>query len=890
MNHDLRERVLTRLEADYGFKARAAGWLREGTCPSCKKKELYVSAESPWIVRCGRLNKCGAELAVKDVYRDLFDDWSSQYAATEQEPAATAAAYLQFCRGFDPKITAGEFIQEAYFDNAARAGTATVRFPLEKGGWWERLIDRPHRFGKMKARFKPGDSYKGSWWRPAAVDLGSVKELWITEGIFDALALLHHDVQAVAALSSNNFPDIALEALAKARAGDLPKLVWALDGDGAGVSFTRKFVKRARDLGFVCEAATITLKDRAGKRLDWNDLHLRDQLGLNTLAECRYQGALLIAESARDKALLIYRHKEEREFYFGFDNRLYWFKFDDKRYADAQDRLADSERAEAMTDDERRAYLLQQAGAVNEVANCYPEVLYHQRAEVTDEAWYYIRVAFPHGGPDMKMAFTPSQITSAGDFKKKLAQAAGAWWTGSQHQLDILMKNQTYNIKSVETIDYIGYSREHRCWILDKVAVKDGVVTQINDEDFFEFDKLRLKTLMKGVPLSLRIDASEYNERWFDMLWQCFGTQGMIALSFWTGSLFCEQIRAAHKSFPFLEATGEAGAGKTTLLTFLWKLFGREYEGFDPSKSSIAGRSRAMGQVAGMPVVLIEGDRNSPDKAHAKSFDWDELKDFFGGGTLRTRGVKYGGNDTYEPPFRATICISQNADVNASEAILTRIVKLHFKRPVVTSESRAAADNLNMMSVDAVSHFLIKAVRSETRILERFNERVRVHEGILRGLRDIRIERIIKNHAQMMALVDCLPLLVPISAEQLEETQRTLTLMALERQRAVNADHPLVTQFWEVYDYLEQRAPDDRPAVNHSSDPAVIAINLNDFAEQAAFHKQTIAELPLLRELLKSSRRHPFVDSNRPTHSTIRASGGLTRSATVKCWIFKKNT
>ncbi|VVO66106.1 hypothetical protein PS896_01075 [Pseudomonas fluorescens] len=127
-----------------------------------------------------------------------------------------------------------------------------------------------------------------------------------------------------------------------------------------------------------------------------------------------------------------------------------------------------------------------------------------------------------------------------------------------------------------------------------------------------------------------------------------------------------------------------------------------------------------MGQVSNMPAVLIEGDRNEPDKAHAKGFDWDELKVYYGGGTLGTKGMKTNGNETYEPPFRGAIAISQNADVSASEAILTRIIKSHFARPEVTTESRAAADNLNLIPVEQLSHFLLLAVRAETQVMTRF--------------------------------------------------------------------------------------------------------------------------------------------------------------------------
>lgn len=889
MDNGLRLEILDRLQSDYGFKARGQ-FLREGRCPSCDKKELYIPAEAPWLARCGRLNKCGAEISIKDLYGDLFEDWSKRYAPSAAEPSATASAYLLNGRGLSSSITAGEYSQESYYSASLGEGSATVRFPLRKGGYWERIIDRPHRFGKKKANFAPGKSYLGEWWQPAATNLAQCDELWITEGVFDALALMHYGKQVVAALSSNHFPTDDLKKLIDERRDNQPTLVWALDGDKAGSSFTKKHVAKARSMGFTSQKVAISnAKNNAGKRYDWNDLHQHGKLSDGReFEEALYNGSLLIAESAAEKARLMYLKRAQNEFWFEFDSKTYWFRFDQPAFSRAMSELEGSDRTKDLDEETLRVIALEQASAAVEIANCYPQALYHQRSEVTDESWYYLRVAFPHSGQPIKMAFTPSQIGSAGDFKKKLLSAAGAWWLGSQHQLDIIMKMQTFNIKSVDTIDFIGYSKQHGAWLLGDLAVKDGMTVEANDEDFFEFQKLRLKSLMKGVMLDIQRDSGDYREDWLNMLWVCFGEQGIVALAFWLGSLFCEQIRGQYKSFPFLEATGEAGAGKTTLLTFLWKLFGREYEGFDPSKSSVAGRSRAMGQVAGMPVVLIEGDRSGVDKSHAKSFDWDELKDFFGGGTLRTRGVRNGGNDTYEPPFRGTICISQNADVSASEAILTRIIKLKFRRPVATSESRAAADNLNGMPVKQLSHFIIKATRLERQILALFDRQAKAHEQMLRGYRDIRIERIVKNHSQIMALVDCLKLVTPITDEQIERTQRVLIGMALDRQVDVNADHPLVHQFWEVYDYIEARAGEGSPTLNHSSDPTLIAINLNDFAENAVYHKQQIAELTLLRELLKTSRRHVFIDSNRPTHSVIRA-GGARRSVTVKCWIFKKS-
>ena len=931
MKEDLRHEVLQRLQSDFGLKHRSGtDYMRGGTCPKCKKKELYSRFDTPWMVICGRPEKCGHTLHVKELYDDLFEDWSKRAPATDQHPNATARAYLEFARGFRFELIQGWFTQESFYSPEHNAGSATVRFALEKGGWWERLIDQPHRFGKMKARFKSKDSYRGVWWCPPCVDLLEVKEIWIVEGIFDAIALVHNDIAAVSAMSSNAFPGDSLKTLIKIReGGKLPKLVWALDNEPSANAYTRRWVREARALGFVCESAQIIQRD--GRKTDWNDLHQRwnfiqdeskraDQIAAD-LKQARHQGALLLAESAAEKALLMYDWNKRGEFHLGFGNRLYWFKLDMEKFNREMSDIEDSENHDdqLLNQAQQREKALQQSGSVVEIANCYPQALYFQRNEVTDESWYYLRVDFPHDSESVKNTFTSGQLSAASEFKKRLlGMAAGAMFTGSGQQLDKLMKDQLFGIKTVSTIDYVGYSKEYACYVYGDIAIKDGITYKVNSEDYFEFGKLRLKTLQKGVPIKLQRDAKGFDEKWVPLLWTCFGAQGFVALVFFFGSLFCEQIRARYQSFPFLEATGEAGAGKTTLLNLLWKLLGREgYEGFDPMKSTKAGRSRLMGQVSGMPVVFLEADRHSDDRAHAKTFEWDELKDFYGGGTLATKGVKTAGNETYEPPFRGTIAISQNAAVVAHEAIMTRIVKLHFVRPTVTPESRAAADQLNALNGDTLSHFLLRAVGKESAVLELFAQRMPEHEAKLRRLHThcfacgtayvsdqgncdscgydlrgyIRVERISKNHAQLLSLLDGLRLVLKLSEHQVAATQRQIVRMAIERQASISSDHAAVAEFWEVYDYLESLSED--PVVDHSSDPAVIAINLNEFCERAAEHKQKLADVATLRDLLKESRSRKFLDSNKAVHSAVRAAFNtrnpcsIPRPTTVKCWTFK---
>lgn len=908
MPHEIRAEVLSRLEFQYGLKhMTGTQYMRKGTCPACNKKELFSRHDEPWFIKCGRESKCGEQWHVKELFDDLFDDYSKRFPTSESAPNASADNYLQFARGFDLTLVKGWYTQESYWSRELSIGSATVRFPLEHGGYWERLIDRPHRFGKRKAGFAPGQSPKGYWWCPPCVDLLEVDELWVVEGIFDSIALVHHQLAAVSAMSSGAFPFESLKALAKARTDAglrLPTLIWALDNEPGAHRFTRKHASMARELGFNCEAAQIPQRD---KKVDWNDLHQRwafiddeakraDKIERD-LKEARYHGSLLLAESAAEKGVLMYEWRERHEFHFGFENRLYWFKMDLEKFNKAMQHLEESERHEdrLLNDKQRRDKALRQCGAVVEIANCYPLALYFQRNEITDESWYYFRVDFPHDEPTVRNTFTGGQVAAASEFKKRLlGMAAGAVFTGTGAQLDKIMRDQLYGLKTVKTIDFIGYSKEHGCYVFGDLAVRGGVIEQANAEDYFEFKQLRLKTLQKSIKLEIARTEEAYRKEWLDWLWTCFHTQGVIALAYWFGSLFSEQIRAEFQSFPFLEVTGEAGAGKSTLLMFLWKLLGRpDEEGKDPSKMSRAGLRRWLSQISGMPVVMLEADRSDSAGSAARAFDWDEFKPMFNGGSLGVTGVKTAGNETHEPPFRAALVISQNATVVASEAILTRIVRLHFVRPEVTSASRAAADNLNHLQAMDVSHFLLMAVKAEHQVLEVFRQQVKVHEQALRSLKEIRIERIIKNHAQLMALVDAMRLIAPLSDRQHDAVMRELSAMAVARQHAVNADPQEVAEFWEVFDYLESIS--DEPMVDHSKKDDVIAINLNEFCERAAEHKQKLADVTTLRTLLRNSRSRAFLDSNKAVDSAVRAAFNSRNNAinqrctTVKCWTFKAN-
>lgn len=780
----------------------------------------------------------------------------------------------------------GTYTQEWFKDLDSGATSATVRFALPGGGYWERLIDRAHRFGKMKARFAPGKSYTGEVWVPPTVTgetLAKADELWIVEGTFDAVALGHHGIHAVSAMSCNNYPAAFLQRIRDARATSRPTLVWALDGDAAGRDYTQRWVKRARKDGWKCEAATIPQTGKS--KQDWNDLHLADKLMPSDLDEYRYQGSLLIARNHADKARLIYSRTGMATFFYDFADRLYWFDLDIKALDKAMQQL--QEKDPDQDEQERRDQALMEACENVEIANCNPQPLYYQANTVTDESWYYYRVSFPHGGGSVKNTFAGSSLASASEFKKRLLSIApGAVFTGTSQQLDRIIQRQLFNIKTVETIDYIGYSKEHGVYVMGDIAIKDGVVHTLNDEDYFELGKLNLKTLSQSPQLTFNRDRREYRADWLDLVWQCFGAKGLVALAFWFGSLFAEQIRQVQKSYPFLELVGEAGAGKSTLIEFMWKLFGRrDYEGFDPSKSTSAARARNFAQVSNLPIVLIESDRDDDAK---KRFDWDELKTAYNGRSVRATGVKNSGNETREPPFRSTVVISQNAKVEASEAIMQRICHITVDRSAHTAQTRAAALKLEQMPVDSLSHFLLLATRAEANVMETILAQAPQHEQALLDHPEIKTTRIAKNHGQLLAVFDALSHVITLTDEQKDAVRSEVTAMAIERQASISSDHKIVQIFWERFDYLDTWNA-AAPSLNHSRNPREIAVNLNHFEQIAAHHRLEVPSLSDLKKYLRTSRSRKFVDMKAVNSAIwLHDNTDESRGRTVKCWVFQR--
>ncbi|MDT8758259.1 toprim domain-containing protein [Sphingomonas psychrotolerans] len=867
--------IIKGLQAKFQFRKTKGSWLQEGTCPDCGKREVYCSAKEPKVVRCGRQDRCGWEDSVRNLLPDLFEDWSKRFPHTKENPNAAADAYLLHERGLDLRLLRGSYSQELFRDQETGQTAATVRFTIGSTVW-DRIIDRPGRFEK-KAHFRSGGTWRGHCWIPPVTsieDLAKADDIWIAEGVFDATALTQVGKAAVSAMSVNVWPDHFLAQLRAACevAGRTtrPRLIFAFDVGRAGVEWTIKHVKRAKREGWDATAAQVR-PDGEGTKLDWNDLLLRHldwkgdaeraPFGEQAFEDYLWNGAVTIAETPREKARLIADKRALASFEFRHGNRLWWAR---TRYDEDQNRSIE----------------------VEEIANCAFRLLYRERDEIADETNYFLQVDFPTAQDTVKARFTAAACANSGEFKKRLMAFAGMW-SGTGEQLDRIMRNQTRQLKVVEPINFTGYSRAHRAWVLGDIAVREGRLIQINRENYFDLGKSAVKLRSTERMLDIQYDPDKLSFDWVADVWTAYGPKGLVALAFFSMSVFAVQIRERHKSLGFLEVTGPPGSGKSTLLEFCWKLFGRAgYEGFDPNKATPAFIARSLVKVSNLPVGLIEGGRDDDKRTGMRSFDFNELLVLYNGRSPRGTGQKSNGYETHEPPFLGSIYLMQNERIDAIPAVLERLMSMAIDKAGWSEATKEAAIRLEGWPIEDVSGTIVHIARNEAKFLPFFFERFTHHDGAMAKRVDGLVNaRPIKCHSQLAAAVEALPQLFPTCRpEWVSATLALVDQMALDRQQSAGGDHPLVSDFWEKVQFLLDREQDgahgEGKSLNqHRECDKLIAINLVEFEARCRQAGINPPPMDALKKLLRNSKSRKWLATKKVNNPAGR---------TVACWVFEQ--
>jgi len=677
-------------------------------------------------------------------------------------------------------------------------------------------------------------------------------------------------------MSSGTFPSEAV----KPYLGKKVKWVIALDNDSTGRRCLKKHAERLRDMK---EEVLAAISSEQDEKQDWNDLHKAGKLTEDDMRHYRHLGKLELAKSAYEKARYMWENDRKKLFFvFTFANKTYSFSLDPTEYEKAHVREHENDPLKA----DKAAF--GHASKINEIATFAMDFLYFQKPQNGEEGQYFFQLSFGNHADAEQIALSGKVLAGSGDFKKAVGvQNPSALFEGKTQHLDFLRKKWMEHIpKIVTTLDFIGYDPSTGAYVYQDYAVENGKLLNLNKESFFQLRKSGIKTT---VDIKQRLNNKIIAD-WLPDYQKAFGTGGMVALSWWFGSLFVEQVRQQYRSYPFFEIIGEAGSGKSDMVDFLWKLLGREGESFNPNASTLAGRTRKMAEVSNLPVVFNETDNEKiAEDRHVKQFAWDELKDLFDGEFGRVTGQKTQDNATRKPTFKASLMAVQNIPVIASEAIMSRFMHLQFDRSHHSMEGKYASDRLNMLPVMDVSGFLLHSVQRSEAVLKKFAEQFDKHRVTLQANPKIKMQRITENHAKIMAFADCLSLVLPISAVSIVEIHRALIAMAENRQETLNEEHPIVQQFWSLYDYANSRSMRSAEELqyfednllNHSMDTDTeIAINLEHFRQRCAELKLELMDTKELRRHLPTSRKRKYLRTE--------AMYSRLEKRTVRCWIFKR--
>lgn len=855
MNQQQRDVVIQRFVKDTGAKSQGGGQrYKDGICPSCQKRKLWIFGDNPWKIQCDS-TECGYEISVKDYYPDIFQNYAERYSEEMKiDDRAIAKAYFSQERGLD-STRYNSFTQETYHDYSIVGLTATIRFTMPNDGYWERLIENTEKFGK-KARFKPGYSYKGLAWSSTGLDIVSIDELWITEGIFDALSLVQNGIHAISAMSANNFPEKTLaEYLAL---NPNLSIVLALDSDQKGMKAAKSWVEKCRGMGFKNVSAAIT-----NDQDDWNDKHKKNALKSEDIEKYLYQGSLLMAKSALDKAYLMHLHNNMNQFLFEFEYKTYWAQRGDKQ-------------KESEGNDPKAIF--QSQYLIQEIANCTFDFLYAQKALGSYDLSYFVEIRMDR--KSVITSFNGNQLAKSGEFKSSVMNVlSGAIFTGETRHLNVIYKLKTQDIYEVDTINFMGYVEEFGAYIFKDFAIYKGCIYQANQHEYIELShKTRVKTIFHLPDFN---PVLSYQNDWWDDYLDVFGVKGIVVLAYWFGSLFAEQIRGIYKAYPFLELTGDPSAGKSMILRFLWALLGRhDYEGANPNLGTDTNYLRTLAQVGNLPVVMIE----------CEGFSLENLKAAFNGGILRATAKKDMSNETHSPKFRGALVISQNerAVTQGSklnqEALLSRLIYINFDKSRHTPERAIKARRLEQLSIEDVSGFLIASLKLELQVMNAIQSTFEANRQRIMGL-GIKEGRIGLTHGLMLSLVDALSLVVSLDAAMKKEVFAYIDQIALERELELKQDHPALEQFWDVYENLDAH----NYPVNHACDSKMIAINLTRFYAIATEQRYQLDDIREVKKLLPASTRYKFIAKNKETYSRFyEPKSGNKMPKTVRAYVFQK--
>jgi len=590
-------REIKRRLFDENPKAREVGNKINGiACPCCGKPDSFAYANEPNVVMCHRNNQCGVNTLTRDMFPDLFTGFGERFKATDDNPTATAEAFLQ-ARGLD--TTNFKFLQGQVTESGKCYPTIKIDFD---GVTFQRLIDYK---GNNKTRLT---SYKGKHYATQSVE--DADKVFIVEGIIDALVLEQSGIPAIATLSSGHNPETCFKQGVS--------YVLAFDNDKAGHKAIRKFKSYLNEQEIKFSVAL------PPKNKDWNDLLISGELSedkrTNILEACNWRGALAMATDAVDYFKIYCKKYSYSPTLFEFNNQTYkgTFKLDDN--------------------DERIDY------KVNRLLDCVLNIAY----SIEDASLQYeSRISHIVNADSSRegtntIRFKGADFSALNDFKAKLLQYRLLFF-GAGYDLTLLaeylFKKKPIKVRECQAL---GYDPVSNCYVFTKFLYdKEGKHYTIDKDGYFHLHRLKpFSGQDKSITKIGKIEVA----RFITDLYNAYGDKGLLALGFWVSTSFSHVIFDEFGFFPFMSFYGDPHCGKSDLTTMLNRCFYVDSEGLTMSSGNTKkGELRSISQKSSMVTAMLEGRKDN------SRFDYDSILPLYNRNSLQVRARR--SNNRYNQLF-----------------------------------------------------------------------------------------------------------------------------------------------------------------------------------------------------------------------------------------------
>ncbi|MCF7970825.1 MAG: toprim domain-containing protein [Methylococcaceae bacterium] len=680
---------------DESSKARVVGEKINGIiCPDCGKPEAYAHANEPNVIICHRMSQCGAKTLTRELYPDLFNTFEERFKPTPTNPRATAEAFLQ-ARGLDTASL--NFSQGSVFEKGKTYPTVKIPFA---GISFERLIDYQ---GSNKTRLS---TYKGKHYETKAVQ--EAKQVYVVEGIFDALALAQVGLPAIATLSSTHNPESCFKKEVR--------YILGFDNDSAGIKAVKKFKTylNERGINFSVQLPPI------GK--DWNDLLISGALGADkqasTLALCEWRGALAMAKNALDYFEIFSKQKPYNNAFFEFNQQTYKGTF---KAGENEGDQPTEHKVMRMLD-----CVLNIAYSIEDASLQYESRLSH-----------IINAVSSREGINT-LRFKGADFSALNDFKSKLLQYRLLFF-GSGSDLtyfaEYLFQKKPIKVRECQSL---GYDPLSGCYVLNKFLYdKDGKHYAIDKDGYFHNHKLKP---FSGQDKSItRIDMVDV-AKFIQALHGAYGDKGLLALGFWVSTTFSHVIFKEFGFFPFMSFHGDPHCGKSDLTTTLNRCFFIDSEGLAMSSGNTKkGELRTISQKSSMVTAMLEGRKNSV------RFDYDSILPLYNRNSLQVRAQTTNDNQVHDLKFTGALAFVQNVEQFISKPAKERVVSIHFTHDGL-DDTYDAWQHLKTYSPEqlaGIGHFIL---RNRTYFEKEINKEINETANYLRA-QGVGIDRIAKNHA-----------------------------------------------------------------------------------------------------------------------------------------------